>query len=146
MIRPLNIKEYGQRKEIVEVRDRMGDCFDDHEDGNRHIYVYELNGKVMGEGALRYDAGDADYTVQGERVYMSRVIVDYRYRNQGIGAKIVNHLVEIAKAQGFKEISIGVDEDNLPARHLYHKLGFTVIIFKGEDEGGKYLKLLKKIS
>ena len=145
-IRKLKIEEYGQRKEIVEMTNRRQDFFDDHEDGNRIIYVYELDGRLVGEGALVYENDDPDYTIPNYRIYLSRLIVDAGYRNQGIGAKIVNHLVEIAKEQGFKEVSIGVDEDNYPARHLYEKkMGFTTVLSRGEDAAGKYLKLVRRL-
>lgn len=146
MIRPLRIDEYGKPKEIIEIITRKSDCFDSHDDGNRVIYVYELDGRIVGEGALVFENGDPDYTIPNQRIYISRVIVDVLYRNQGIGAKIVDHLLEVAKEKGFKEVSIGVDEDNLPARHLYEqKMGFDTVIFEGEDEAGKYLKLMRTI-
>lgn len=145
-MRPLELEEYGKPKAIVEVINRKLDCFDAHEGGNRVIYVYELEGRMVGEGALVYENGDPDDTIPNQRIYISRVIVDVSYRNQGIGVQIVNHLIEVARKKGFKEVSIGVDEDNLPARHLYEKkVGFDTVLFKGEDAGGKYLKLMKTI-
>jgi len=36
--------------------------------------------------------------------------------------------------------------NNQHARHLYKRKGFTEVIGEGEDEDGKYLKLLKKLS
>ena len=42
-------------------------------------------------------------------------------------------------------MSIGVDLDNYPALKLYMEAGFDKVIYIGEDEQGKYLKLLKKI-
>jgi len=50
-----------------------------------------------------------NYTIPNQRVYISRVIVDVSYHNQGIGAKIVDHLLTVAKEKGFSEASIGVD-------------------------------------
>ena len=43
---------------------------------------------------------------------------------------------------GYKEVSIGVDKDNLAALHLYKKKGFTTILFDGADEDGEYFKLM----
>lgn len=145
MIRELSKHEYGKPKSIVEVAGRT-DNFDGHENGNRVIYVYELDDRAIGEGALVFKNDDPDYTIHNQRVYISRVIVDIDYRNQGIGEKIVDHLLKVAKEKGFIEASIGVDEDNYAARHLYEqKMDFTTILYQGEDEAGKYLKLMRKI-
>jgi len=145
MIRALKEHEYGQPKAIVEVAGRT-DNFDCHGDGNRVIYVYELDGRAVGEGALVFTNDDPDYMIPNQRVYISRVIVDISYRNKGIGAKIVDHLLTVAKEKGFTEASIGVDKDNDAARHLYEqKMDFTTVLYQGEDEAGKYLKLMRKL-
>ena len=113
--------------------------------GNRLVFIYKINGKFIGEGALVLDAGDDDYTIQGKRVYVSRMIVKKEYRNCGIGSDILEFLVEKAKEMGFSEMTIGVDKDNENALHLYRKFGFTVVLFEGADEDGEYFKLMKKI-
>lgn len=113
--------------------------------GTRIIFVYIENGQFLGEGALVLHNSDPDYTIAGKRVYLSRMIVKTEYRNRGIGSIILDFLIDYAKTLGFEEISVGVDIDNIVARHLYEKKGFTNIIFEGEDELGKYIKILKKI-
>jgi len=149
IIRPLKLDEYDMCSSFREMANppQSEDFFADFKSGNRIIYVYEIDGELVGEGALVFENGDPDYTIANVRIYMSRIIVGEKYRNQGIGAEIVDYLIGLAKEKGFKEVSIGVDEDNLPARHLYEqKMGFTTVTFEGEDEGGvKYLKLMRSI-
>ncbi|MDJ1631099.1 GNAT family N-acetyltransferase [Bacillus velezensis] len=77
------------------------------------------------------------------RIYLSRMIVKEGYRNCGIGGIIVDYLIDYAKQLGDKEITLGADTDNLNARHLYEKKGFTTVLFFCEDEYGEYVKLLK---
>lgn len=36
-------------------------------------------------------------------------------------------------------------EKNVNALHLYRNFGFTEVLFDGEDEDGKYFKLMKRI-
>ncbi|MEC2176987.1 GNAT family N-acetyltransferase, partial [Bacillus amyloliquefaciens] len=86
-----------------------------------------------------------DYTIPDKRIYLSRMIVKEGYRNRGIGGIIVDYLIDYAKHLGYEEITLGVDTDNLNARHLYEKKGFTTVLFLGEDEYGEYVKLLKKL-
>lgn len=113
--------------------------------GNRVIFIYEQEGEYIGEGSLVFSNNDPDYTIPGQRVYLSRMIIKNEFRNKGIGGIILDYLLEYARELGFKEVSIGVDIDNKVARHLYNKKGFSKVIFEGEDEAGKYVKLLKEL-
>lgn len=111
--------------------------------GNRIIFVYVHNGVYLGEGALVLDMHDADYTLAGRRVYVSRLLVKPDCRRRGIGGRLLSRLIQAAEQMGFSEMSVGVDLDNLPARRLYQKYGFSKILCEGADQGGKYQKLLK---
>ncbi len=113
--------------------------------GSRETFVYEKEGEYLGEGSIVFANNDPDYTIPGKRVYLSRMIIKKEYRNKGIGSIIIDYLLDYAKAQGFKEISVGVDIDNTVAWHLYEKKGFNNVIFEGEDDAGKYVKLLKEL-
>ncbi len=118
---------------------------DEIKSGNRQVYIYKIDDEFIGEGALVFDTGDADYTVKGKRIYVSRMIVKKEYRNQGIGGKILEFLIEKAKEMGYTEMTVGVDKDNENAVHLYKKYGFTEVLYDGKDENGEYYKLLKRI-
>lgn len=113
--------------------------------GNRLVFIYKINGKFIGEGALVLDTGDCDYTVPDKRVYVSRMIVRKEYRNRGIGSEILEFLISKAKDLGYSEMTIGVDKDNTNALHLYRKYGFTEVLFDGADEDGEFYKLMKRI-
>jgi ribosomal protein S18 acetylase RimI-like enzyme len=73
------------------------------------------------------------------------MIVKKEFRNRGIAGMLIDHMVDYARELGYKEMSLGVNVDNLAARHLYEKKGFTEIIFHGSDEDGEYVKLIKKL-
>lgn len=111
----------------------------------RFVFIYKINGKFIGEGNLAINVPDSDYFIPNKRIYLSRMIVKKEYRNQGIGAIILDFLIEKAKEMGYSEIALGVDIDNHNAIHLYRKKGFDKIIAECEDEYGKFYKLLKKI-
>jgi len=125
--------------------DRTKKWYDELVNGNRITFVYTENNEFIGEGSLVFDNGDPDYTVPGKRIYLSRMIVKAEHRKRGIGGIIIDYLINYAKRLGYEEISLGVDTNNLNARHLYEKKGFTNVIFKGKDEYGEYVKLLKKL-
>lgn len=112
--------------------------------GNRITYVYQEAGEFVGEISLVYDMEDPDYTIPGQRIYVSRLLVKRAYRRQGIGKRLTAFAVEAAEAMGYAEQSIGVDLDNYAALRLYTATGFRTILFLGEDAGGRYVKLLRR--
>jgi Acetyltransferases len=113
--------------------------------GNRVTFVYVENGAYLGEGSLVLNNGDPDYTVADKRIYVSRMVVKPEHRNCGIGGIILDFLIDYAKNLGYEEMSLGVNIVNIGARWLYEKKGFTTTIYVGEDENGKYVKLLKAL-
>lgn len=147
MIERLNPDEYEKCSNIWNMKSQpLADKWlDEIKSGNRHVFIYKINGEFIGEGALVLDTGDPDYTISGKRVYVSRMIVKKEYRNRGIGSEILEFLIAKSKSMGFSEMTIGVDKDNVNALHLYEKYGFTEVLFDGADEDGEYLKLMKRI-
>lgn len=113
--------------------------------GNRVTYIYKDGDEFIGEISLVKEMNDSDYTISNQRVYVSRLIVKKEYRRKGIGKKLVDFITDKAKELGYSELSIGVDLDNYPALKLYIDCGFDKVIYIGEDEQGKYVKLLKTV-
>lgn len=48
------------------------------------------------------------------------------YRGLGIGEKLINTALDMAKKRGLTRIELTVREGNLPAQRLYQKVGFEV--------------------
>ena len=114
-------------------------------EGIRTTYIYRINGEYIGEISVVTDSGDPQYTIPGRRLYVSRLIVKDEYRRQGIGKKLVDFITGKAKQDGYRELSIGVDLDNYPALRLYIQEGFDRIVHIGEDEYGRFVKLIKEL-
>lgn len=144
----LNPKDYykcGNIWDINKDSNMTKNWYDELVSGNRIIFVYTENDEFIGEGALVFNNNDSDYTIENKRIYLSRMIVKPDCRNRGIGGIIIDYMINYAKQLGYIEMSLGVDIDNESARHLYDKKGFTTVIFEGEDDWGKYVKLLKRL-
>lgn len=147
-IKKLYPEDYNKCSNIwdMEKRPRMAQMFyDELVSGNRITFIYLENNEFIGEGSLVFKNNDTDYTIPDKRIYLSRMIVKEDYRNRGIGGIILDYLIDYANQLGYEEIALGVDTDNLNARYLYEKTGFTNVLFIGEDDYGEYVKLLKKL-
>ncbi len=93
----------------------------EHEIDNniRTMYAYILNGK--------YVAGVSLCPADNKTVYLSYLVVNEEYRNQGIGTKMINYALKTSKNDGYSYIILKVDNDNTEAEKLYKKLGFAAI-------------------
>lgn len=112
---------------------------------NRMTFVYTKDEKYIGEVSIVFNKNDEDYTIPGIRLYISRIIVKKEFRGRGYGKKLMNHIIEYAKREKYKELSLGVNLDNYIALRLYVELGFNKIQYIGEDSDGKYVKLIKRL-
>lgn len=58
------------------------------------------------------------------RLYIHHMAVDPKHQNKGIGRKLLQKALEIAKAKGW-QAKLEVHSENASARHLYASCGFT---------------------
>lgn len=95
------------------------------EDLGRHLFdekicdalVVELNGQIIGF-ALYY----TNYsTWKGKCLYLEDFFVLPEYRRGGVGAKLFDQVVEIARARGVRRMDWQVLEWNEPAINFYKK-------------------------
>ena len=53
------------------------------------------------------------------------IAIDEDFRGQGIGRLLMGDLINTAREGGVPALTLNVEVDNGPARHLYESLGFT---------------------
>src|SRR3989344_4239833 len=86
------------------------------------IYIAEHKSEAVGYFALtfRNKIDDIDF-----------LSVKKKYHNKGIGTKLLNHMIRLAKKNNkLSKIRIAVWAKNLPAIGLYKKFGFSVVRIK----------------
>lgn len=113
--------------------------------GDRRTFLYTEDDHDIAEISLVYHTNDPDYTILGQRAYVSHLIVKREHRKKGIGRQLVDHICKIAAEEGYRELSVGVDLDNDPAMKLYREAGFNKIMKVDEDQQGAYIKLMKTL-
>ena len=80
-------------------------------------------------------------------MYFEAFRIDKRYQGKGLEQKLIEYTINDLKEKGFKEFTIGVEEDNEKAKHIYLKYGFTEPIDYGkgdEFDPSEYILYLKK--
>lgn len=71
--------------------------------------------------------GYGGYWLVGGEAHITNVAIDPKHRRQGLGKKLVTHLLRSAAAAGTKSASLEVRVSNVPAQRLYASLGFVEV-------------------
>lgn len=82
------------------------------------LMVVEVRGEVVGYAVLWCILD------QGE---LANIAVDEAWRRRGIGARLLDRVLERAKERGVTDLFLEVRQSNMVARDLYRRRGFTSI-------------------
>jgi ribosomal protein S18 acetylase RimI-like enzyme len=86
------------------------------------IQVARDAGKVVGMASLIYGISTAE---GGLAASFEDFVVLPGYRGKGIGAALLQHVINEAKKQGVLRLTLLTDKQNTRAQALYRKLGFA---------------------
>lgn len=113
------------------------------------VYVIERNQTFVGELTVNYVSHDLKTeTIPYQRVYLQAFRLEDRYQGMGLGQQLIQFALMDLEQQGYTEFTIGVEEDNDRAKHIYHKFGFTNAIDKGygdEFDPTDYTLYMRKV-
>jgi [ribosomal protein S18]-alanine N-acetyltransferase len=90
------------------------------EDGHHLLVAYE------GERAVGFVSGaEVTHPDKGTEMFLYELAVDEPFRRRGIGAALVEALLEIARAKGCYDMWVLTDHDNKAALATYRTTGTT---------------------
>lgn len=112
------------------------------------IFVIETGTGMIGELTVNYTSHELQTeTIPGRRVYLAAYRLEKEYQGKGIGQKLFDYVLKVMQARGYTEFTIGVEEDNEVAKHIYFKYGFVEPIDHGygdEFDPSEYTLYLKR--
>ena len=94
-------------------------------DGSIDIFGLFRGDALLGELRVRYTADDDRLAVRGVRAYLYAFRVRPEHRGQGVGKHLLSSVIATLSERGCTEMTVGVEDDNPRARHIYESLGFT---------------------
>lgn len=98
-------------------------------------YIVELNNQVVGEVTINYSSHDLPTeAIPNQRVYVQAFRIEPSYQGYGLGQKLMNYTLSELENRGITEFTIGVEDDNEVAKHIYFKYGFTEEIDHGKGD------------
>ena len=142
IIRPIAISElpiliqlfdYNDPAEMIEQNER------DINNGNIDIFVMFNNDRPIGELHAAYESDD-DRAVKGKRAYLFAFRIHEDYQGRGYGKRLLQSVIDTLTEQGYYEFTVGVEDENDRARHIYESFGFTELIARKYEEyqGNEY--------
>jgi len=124
--RPLKKEDISELSDLLtQLSSKKIELTDKHvslliEDANHHPIAIEFEGKLVGFGLLVIYVT----TMNGHVGIIEDIIVDESQRGKGLGKKLLQNLIEIAKKQNANRISLTSNPQRVIARKLYQSLGF----------------------
>lgn len=109
-------KSCWDERPLPDIEEFLYRCLRMAEFGRASMLVAEVEGQVIGFGML---------SQLGKRAEISDLIVQPRWRNQGIGTLLIQRLLVSAQQMPINTVEIGVAQRNSRALALYQRLGFT---------------------
>ena len=96
---------------------------------SKYIIAKTNDGEIIGFAGVKIIIDTAD---------VMNIVVKKSWRNNSVGNLLLTNLVSICKKLNLSSLSLEVNENNLPAIHLYKKFGFKQIgvrknYYKGKD-------------
>ena len=86
------------------------------------LFVLRVEGKVAGMANALITVSTAE---GGPVLLLEDVIVKAGFRGRQLGRRLVEHVLDWARANGMPRITLLADKDNAPALAFYARLGFA---------------------
>jgi len=116
------------------VEEMIAQCTYEIQNNIIDIFVL-LDGSVLiGELHVRYQTDDENFAVRGRRAYLFAFRIHKDYQGKGYGKYLLKKVIDVLKARGYHEFTVGVEDDNLKAQHIYHSFGFNEIVLRKQEE------------
>ncbi len=128
VVRKLKTDELNLLTELFNYKDVDGmiaENIRDIESGAIDIFALFCNDVLIGELRVKYNCDDTRFAENGKRVYLYAFRVHKKYQGKGLGKFLLEKVLKQLKENGYAEFTVGVENDNIKARHIYGKYGFT---------------------
>ena len=86
--------------------------------GRTYVKACDDEGRLIGYGGLM---------VVGEEAHITTVVVDAAHRGEGVGRRLMLELVDVARRQGARSLTLEVRVSNAAAQALYRRFGMAPV-------------------
>ncbi|HET7629690.1 MAG TPA: GNAT family N-acetyltransferase [Bacillales bacterium] len=119
------ISMHGEKDAHEVVRSGIDQALEDV--NHTRIVVAEDDGEMLGLALINIGISLRD---GGKYIWLNELYVHNDYRNQGIGRKLLLHIIYWAENEQIKTIELETGVSNSVTKHLYNSLGFYDVVSK----------------
>ncbi|PBP22430.1 acetyltransferase [Diplocarpon rosae] len=91
------------------------------------VVAVDPRGHVVGFCQLTRGTTEACLATSARPVELQRLYVAQDHHGRGVGRALVSRALDMARAQGFETVWLGVWEENRKAQRVYERLGFAKV-------------------
>lgn len=92
------------------------------------IFALYVDDRLIGELHVKYKSEDNLEAILNQRAYLFAYRIHKNYQGEDWGKLLLTTVINTLGKEGYKELSVGVEDDNFRARHIYEAYGFTEVI------------------
>lgn len=136
-IEKLEVSDLYILTELFDYNDVEGmifECTRDIQNGIIDIFVLYDKEILVGELRVMYKSEDENSAIPGRRAYLFAFRVRQGFQNKGYGTYLLKTVLALLKENGYYEFTVGVEDDNSRAIHMYQKMGFTEFLLRKQEE------------
>lgn len=136
-ITTLEVQELHRLTELYNYNDideMITEATDEIQNNIIDIFVLSNGAELIGELHVRYQSDDDNFAIRGRRAYLFAFRVHKKYQGKGYGKYLIKEVIGMLKEKGYSEFTIGIEDDNLIAHHIYHSLGFNKLLLRKKEE------------
>lgn len=102
--------------------------------GECEIFGLFSDNELIGELHAKYKSDDLREAVPNRRAYLNAFRIRGDLQSRGLGKMLLQNVLSTLSKRGYSEFTIGVEDDNDRAKHIYRGVGFTEIIARKYEE------------
>ena len=118
------LEEFGANKPgtvyFDETTDHLFELFNSNQ--NCAYFIAEEDAVILGGAGFFHSEGLDDTTCELVKMYLSK-----NARGKGFGQQMINHCIEVAKQQGFKQMYLETMPELKKAIQVYEQFGFNYL-------------------
>ena len=151
-VRPLTVDELPLLTKLFHYKDvqaMINETAQSIEQGKIDIFGLFKGSKLIGELHVMYCGEEEDKVIPEKRAYLYAFRIHKSDQGKGLGKYLAGQVIERLAEKGYSELTIGVEDDNERAIHIYKQFGFDELVARKYEEyegyGYEYNLYLKRL-
>lgn len=117
-----------------DVGQMIQECTRDLQNHKIDVFVLFEQNVLIGELHVMYENDDKNFAERGRRAYLYAFRIREGYQNKGYGKKLLQEVISELRREGYGEFTVGVEDDNEIAIHVYRSFGFNEFLLRKQEE------------